>query len=469
MIFFRVYSVVTAVFLLTVLLLNAETGSRVQAGFLDHTGVLITEVDVYHSGSVAVSNEYIELCNTGEEAVDLQLWSVDDLDSDIQVVASNSAVLLPGHYALIQLGDPDASESSSAGDGLLQLFINEPLDFSASTDDEIVLADNNGIAVDAVVYNRDPGVSASELNDFNQLVPSNWQYQAVTNSTQFEERSVLRDNSMIFRWRNEAGFYLDTDTKDDWTSSDERTPGESNPQFIVPYDLLITEVGAWQDAGAVTQDFVELYNQDARTVDISGYVISDLDGTDTNRLSQSPALLLPGDYVLVLFNTNGITESTSEPDGVLSVYYVQNTLKPSSTDGIMLLDLQKRVADAVAWHDTVAAEPAAHEIEDLASLCPGYWNYAPDPTNALMYREYTVLASPGGTLPPGDGEGIARYGWEGMPGTYYDTDRRDDWYPAPVTPGSVNLETIPEPGASAFIILSACILAYMRKTNPGVA
>ena len=433
----------------------------------DRSRIILTEVDVFRSGAENISNEYVELFNVGSVAVDLSGWALDDLDGSVQSIASQSAVLLPGDYALVQQGLPSSSDSSSAGDGVLQLYIAAQLDFSASTDDQVVLIDVSGFPVDGVVYAKSDGVAAGELSDFNAISMLNWRYPQVTNDLQFDARSVQRSAACIARWRNEAGVYIDTDLNDDWLATDSRTPGSDNPRQIMPADLLITEIGVWQNTTALTQDFVEVFNQDSRTVDISGYIISDLDGTDTSTFSSVSALLLPGHYALVIFDTNGITETTSEPDGVLTVYYVKNTLRPSSTDAIGLFDDQTRIIDAVAWYDADSAVPSDNEIEsDLASLCPEYWNYAPDPTNALMYKLYAVCASPdGGPTPPAHNQGISRFLFESFQNRYYDSNRSGDWYPAPVSAGSASDESIPEPAGFGCLLLAVLLVKYQKKSS----
>ena len=66
-------------------------------------------------------------------------------------------------------------------------------------------------------------------------------------------------------------------------------------------------------------------NEGSTTVDISGYIVTDFDGTDANPLSETNAWLLPDDYALLFF-IDGINDTSSADDGVLNIYNIDVNL-----------------------------------------------------------------------------------------------------------------------------------------------
>jgi len=211
--------------------------------------MLITEANLWCSDN---NKEYVELYNAGTVACDLRFWSITDLDSTT-IIASNSAVVHPGHFALIKLGDPSASGSTSAGSGLLQLFVPS-LNFTG-TDDQLVLVNTNNIYVDCVLWNNnDASLATGEITDFNSLSEYMWRASAITNAAQYNAASVRQTGSQTANGQSlyrlpDYDVYPDTDTTNDWAvvSGLQGTPGEHNPGFVpepaaIPLALLITIV-----------------------------------------------------------------------------------------------------------------------------------------------------------------------------------------------------------------------------------
>ncbi len=435
--------------------------------------ILVTEVDVWRS-STYVTNEYIELFNAGNLTQNLQGWAVSDLDgSEQQVIAGAPAILLPGDYALIKYNETGISDSTSEGDGVLNLYITNTLSFT-STDDQLALLDPSGFFVDAVLWNNnDYTLASGNAADFNDLCKYSWIYPLIedNNATQYIERTVgVRGTSTVggqslFRWLGENYKYIETDKKSDWATSNIGTPGKPNMMFYPQPNLLFTEVAVWQDAGAGTQDFIEIYNEGNTTVDISGFLITDFDGTDTSPLSDTNAWLLPDDYALLFFG-DGTNDITSADNGVLKIYNVNVNLKTvTKSDGFRLEDTLSRHLDVVAYYSDNSATGTANEISDLAGLCPDDWNYSPDPTNWSMYFAYSVSASPdGGTNSPGNDDSISRYLFDDIADEYIDRDLKLDWYVSAqdITPGAPSKEsTIPEP--ILFIIYQLTFIIYYVK------
>jgi len=400
-----------------------------------------------------------ELFNAGSLTQNLEGWEVNDLETEGQVIAVAPAILFPGDYALIQYNETEVSDITSEGDGILNLYVSNSLNFT-TTDDQLVLLDKSDFFVDGVIWNNNnTTLGSGEDKDFNEMCKYSWIYPLIKddNPTQYNERTVKVRGTLstagqsLFRWMDKDYDYIETDKKNDWSTRSVGSPGGPNIIYIPPQDLdlLFTEIGVWQDAGATTQKFIELYNVGNTTVDISGCVITDFDGTDDLPLSTNSAWLLPEDYAVLYFG-DGTNDTTSADDGVLNIYNVDNNIKTLySSDGFRIEDSEGKVLDAVVYFSNDGATNTNPEISDLAELCPADWDYTPDPTNWSMYFSYAVSASPdGGTNSPGRNDSISRYLFDDISDEYIDRDLKYDWYVSSqdITPGTASKEsTLPEP------------------------
>ena len=434
---------------------NYEVGPAQNTNFAK---IMITEVDVWRSANYR-TNKYIELFNAGSLTQNLQGWEINDLEKEGQVIADAPAILFPGDYALIQYNETEVSDITSEGDGILNLYISNSLNFT-TTDDQLVLLDKSDFIVDGVIWNNNNSTLGNgEDKDFNEMCRYSWICPLIKNDnpTQYNERTVKVRGTLsstgqsLFRWMNKDYDYIETDKKNDWSTRSVGSPGEPNIIYIPPQDLdlIFTEIGVWQDDGATTQKFIELYNVGNTTVDISGCIITDFDGIDDSPLSTNSAWLLPEDYAVLYFG-DGTNDTTSADDGVLNIYNVDNNIKTLySSDGFRIADYEGKVLDAVVYFSDNGSTNVLNEISDLGELCPKNWNYSPEPTNWSMYFSYAVSASPdGGTNSPGRNDSISRYLFDDIADEYIDRDLKLDWYVSSqdITPGTASKEsTIPEP------------------------
>ncbi len=452
---------------------NYEVGPSQNTNFAK---ILITEVDVWRSTNYR-TNEYIELFNSGSLTQNLQGWAVSDLDANSQIIAGAPAILFPGDYALIQYNETGISDITSEGDGILNLYISNSLNFT-TTDDQLVLLNKSEFFVDGVIWNnKDYTLASGNATDFNEMCKYSWIYPLIhdNNPTQYLERTVkvrgtlTSSGQSLFRWMNKDYDYIETDKKNDWSTRGIGSPGEPNIIYIPPQDLelIFTEIGVWQDAGATTQKFIELYNKGNTTVDISGCIITDFEGTDDLPLSINSAWLLPENYAVLYFG-DGTNDTTSADDGILNIYNVDNNIKTlSQSDGFRIEDYKGKVLDAVVYFSDNKSTNVANEISDLAELCPADWDYTPDPTNWSMYFSYAVSASPdGGTNLPGRNDSISRYLFDDIADEYIDRNLKLDWYVSAqeITPGTASKESIiPESGI--FIIYQLIFIIYYIKKH----
>jgi len=145
--------------------------------------------------------------------------------------------------------------------------------------------------------------------------------------------------------------------------------------------ILITEVVPGVVTTATSGDTVELFNAGAVPVDITGYVLSDLDaapieldvmdeGTFLPLALGAPALA-PGSFCVVVFaDIAGTASVTVTNYGLLIVApLTAGSYMDSTFDQLVLLDSSGTPLDSVVWGITSAAPSnLADTLEDLAAL-----------------------------------------------------------------------------------------------------
>jgi len=196
--------------------------------------------------------------------------------------------------------------------------------------------------------------------------------------------------------------------------------------------ILITEVG-FKDS----PEWAELHNDSASGVDISGYILTDLDGTDNTPLSGSAATLQSEGYAVVYF-TSGTDETDAtkdtDGDGILDLYLSGETL--SNTDDQMALkNSSGNLIDAVCWSDnnTTVSQYELGDVQDLATA--SQWPNATTPAefNSVCYTDSDDI---------GSSESLTRYRNEADT-AYVDTNTKNDWIRNGMpSPGTENDQTL---------------------------
>ncbi len=211
---------------------------------LPRTQILLSEVNVWRSPDK--SNEFVELYNAGTDVQDLQGWGIGRPGGSRSVIAAAAALLQPGDYALIQIGEPAWSETSSAGDHILRLYIAAAELPFTGTADQLALSNERGHFVDAVLWNNN-GTQTTLANDFNVLSEYMWRYAMVTNAAGYNARTVrtpggqTANGRALYRYFDPPGdSYLESDHTNDWRVAENElgTPGSINPDFPEPGGVL---------------------------------------------------------------------------------------------------------------------------------------------------------------------------------------------------------------------------------------
>ncbi|UCE19128.1 MAG: lamin tail domain-containing protein [Gemmatimonadota bacterium] len=192
-------------------------------------------------------------------------------------------------------------------------------------------------------------------------------------------------------------------------------------------NIIITEV-----AMKANPDWVEIYNAGSWSVDVSGFRLTDLDGTDSIFASAS-ATLLPNSYALIHWSA-GTDETDDVGDlyprnGCIDLYLNDKDL--TGTDDQAVLTAGADTIDAVLWSNGDGGG-RNDELNDFNILTPEFWD-SQDVADWIGYERFAWSD----TDEMSAKESLARY-VNGADG-YIDTNRKNDWYRAVnPTPGSQN-------------------------------
>ena len=180
-------------------------------------------------------------------------------------------------------------------------------------------------------------------------------------------------------------------------------------------DIIITEV-----AMKAKPDWIEIHNSGSKRIDISGFVLTDLDGTDTPFASQTTTLS-PKAYAVIHWS-----EGTDETDNIGDIYppngyidlYVNDKSLTGTDDQAVLFNGMDTV-DAVVWSNNDGGGSAG-ELNDFNDLAPKWWNY-PDIDDWTAFDSSAWIDSDDIS----EMESLVRY--LTVDTTYMDTNRKTDW------------------------------------------
>ncbi|MFH1239130.1 MAG: lamin tail domain-containing protein [bacterium] len=207
-------------------------------------------------------------------------------------------------------------------------------------------------------------------------------------------------------------------------SSLDQKSADNKQAFCVARGLIkikITEVSF-----ASGNDWVELYNWGSEEVDISHFMLTDLDGTDS-ALAAEPVTLKPAQYAVIHWDDTGVDETDrtgdTNGDGCIDLY-VSDTDLSSTDDEVVLMTaaVSGDYIDAVCWSNL----DGVYDNTDLKLLAEkGVWA-------AVSLIESDAWSNSKEVV---NEAVIGR-----KPSLYEDTNSKNDWYLYPTpTPGTENL------------------------------
>lgn len=179
--------------------------------------ILITEIMKNTTAVPQKNGEYIELFNNSEYEVNLEGWSLEDLDGEKHTIANQGKGLVIPAKDFIVLGR-SSSLNTSGGVALDYSYGNAFI--LDDTDDEIILKDNRGATIDQVLYTS-----------------LNWENNADTAMVFIGRPSEDNDDSNL--WANAS---ISTSINDTMFGS----PGANGAEQFLTKDFdYIFESGSW--------------------------------------------------------------------------------------------------------------------------------------------------------------------------------------------------------------------------------
>jgi hypothetical protein len=293
--------------------------------------ILINEVLYDPTGSDG-PNEWIELCNNGEDDVDISLWEIQSAGTNWTEswTVDSGTVIIAGSYYLLGPGAGASSEFSPA------------LPNSGTDVDGIRLLNNSGTVLDSLLY-----------GDTN------------TNSLVDDQGGIVGPYAPDVSSGNTLARHTNctdiTNTGDDFVETETLTPNAENITPIIETcenevftGVMINEIVANPNGSDSGNEWLELYNSTEDEIDISGWKI--LAGTSSFSLKGSfafPTVIAAGEYVVVGEDEVEVTLGRA-PDIVMTLSMGQGS---SSIDGVRLVDCADVTIDTVLYGDSSTIEP----------------------------------------------------------------------------------------------------------------
>ena len=175
-------------------------------------GIVISEI-MANPGSVSDSyGEWFEIVNTTDSTIDLQGWSIKDLDGDEHELHSDQASILisPNEYFVLA-----KNNDQSLNGGVEVDYVYEGYSLSNS-DDEVILLDASGSVVDEVHYSN------------------GWPFSS---GVSMEIHDPLIDNALIGSWFSSTSSYGNGDMGSPGTAFDGTL--EINQETLIPASFVI--------------------------------------------------------------------------------------------------------------------------------------------------------------------------------------------------------------------------------------
>jgi|GEM_PF-2018126 len=263
--------------------------------------------------------EWFEVYNTTGAAIDLDGFTLSDLDTDTHTVSGT--VLVPaGGYAVL------GTNADSSLNGGITLDYAYGADIAlANGDDELLLAAPGGVTVDEVIYDDALG----------------WPDESARSKSL--DASILSglDNDVAANWCDVPA------TATYGNGANAGTPGAPNPacpaaSAVLPGDLVITELMT-DPLGADAQlEWFEVLNVSSKAVDLQGWTITD-QAAETHIIATSVPVS-PGDYVVLAFSTDSSTNG-----GLTADYGYGAGFTLEANEALELIEPGGVLIDGVLW------------------------------------------------------------------------------------------------------------------------
>ena len=225
-------------------------------------GIVISEI-MANPGSVSDSyGEWFEIVNTTDSTIDLQGWSIKDLDGDDHELSSDQASILisPEEYFVLA-----KNNDQSLNGGVEVDYVYEGYSLSNS-DDEVILLDASGSVVDEVHYSN------------------GWPFSS---GVSMEIHDPLIDNALIGSWFSSTSSYGNGDMGSPGAAFD--GPLKINQETLIPASFVINTLYPNPFNPVITLDIDIHQSGDLRieVYDVSGHFIEEINKGHVNTGKQS--------------------------------------------------------------------------------------------------------------------------------------------------------------------------------------
>ena len=225
-------------------------------------GIVISEI-MANPGSVSDSyGEWFEIVNTTDSTIDLQGWSIKDLDGDEHEVHSDQASILISPNEYFVLGK---NNDQSLNGGVEVDYVYEGYSLSNS-DDEVILLDVSGSVVDEVHYAH------------------GWPFSS---GVSMEIHDPLIDNALIGSWFSSTSSYGNGDMGSPGAAFDGIL--EINQETLIPASFVINTLYPNPFNPVITLD-MDIHQSGVLSIevyDISGHFIEKINRGHVNTGNQS--------------------------------------------------------------------------------------------------------------------------------------------------------------------------------------
>jgi len=225
-------------------------------------GIVISEI-MANPGSVSDSyGEWFEIVNTTDSTIDLQGWSIKDLDGDEHELYSDQASILisPEEYFILA-----KNNDQSLNGGVEVDYVYEGYSLS-NNDDEVILLDASGSVVDEVHYEN------------------GWPFSS---GVSMEIHDPLIDNALIGSWFSSTSSYGNGDMGSPGTAFDGTL--EINQQTLIPASFVINTLYPNPFNPVITLD-IDIHQSGVLWIevyDVSGNFIEEINKGHVNTGNQS--------------------------------------------------------------------------------------------------------------------------------------------------------------------------------------
>lgn len=162
-------------------------------------------------------------------------------------------------------------------------------------------------------------------------------------------------------------------------------------------DILITEVKPDIETTGTAGDKVELYNNDATSVNLRNWTIGDLDGYDIPFVTVD-AVLEPGEIAVIEFVGHEGTQNVTTTTYGLRITSEAVIGLSALEDNVVLRNTEGRVRDALCYHNNsgIGSTDVTNDICKLTqpssplSMGSGAWWFGPDEVTKEQYEDLAI-------------------------------------------------------------------------------